>query len=306
MLRAMLRVKHFLSSLGVALLFTASAAFGFIPHDTLFRSQVPGIATRLKNDGLPLENRVGGLAPFSAVRVALFVADPLEPQWKIRLVVVPFASDVAFNLYVYGSDNPLAFLDPLGLCAESFGSRVWNALDNFSWQMEYSQMQNRAAEASYVASYSQYVQQHPTAHAVAQTVNAAVGIASLVIPAGRTFGIALERGGVALQANTAEALALREQVAAGQQVYKAGNFPRSAAAESQFFSTQNPLTPGYANRVGAANLGAGTPDFIMGGRVQPGGPFITRAAPAVGQNLGGALEVVTPPGGVQFDFFYMP
>jgi len=58
----------------------------------------------------------------------VLVADPLEPQRKILFVVVPFASDVAFNLYVYAEANPLAFIDPLGL--DTFRqNRVLYALD---------------------------------------------------------------------------------------------------------------------------------------------------------------------------------
>jgi hypothetical protein len=69
---------------------------------------------------------------------------------------------------------------------------------------------------------------------------------------------------------------------------------------------QNPLTPGYADSIGAANLGTKPPDFILGGIVRPGANFITRAAPPFGRNAGGALEVVPESGGVQTEFFHMP
>ena len=112
--------------------------------------------------------------------------------------------------------------------------------------------------------------------------------------------------GLAVQSFTPEATALRNSVADGQQIFRAGNFPESAGAEGQYWSTQSPLTPGYANSVGAANLRANTPDFILGGNVNPGAGFITRYAPAYGSNAGGALEIVTQPGGVQTQFFHMP
>lgn len=112
--------------------------------------------------------------------------------------------------------------------------------------------------------------------------------------------------GTAVQALTPEALALRNSVGRGQQIFRGGNFPRSAAGEGQFWSPQSPLSPGFADSVGAANLGTRAPDFIMGGSVRPGGNFITRPAPPFGGNAGGALEVVTPPGGVRIDFFHMP
>jgi hypothetical protein len=99
---------------------------------------------------------------------------------------------------------------------------------------------------------------------------------------------------------------LRESVGEGQQIFRAGNFPKSAGAEGQFWSPQNPLAPGYANSVGAANVGANTPDFILGGSVNPGASFITRYAPAYGTNTDGALEVVTQSGGVRIKYFHMP
>jgi hypothetical protein len=44
-------------------------------------------------------------------------------------------------------------------------------------------------------------------------------------------------------------------------------------------------------------------DFFEEGQVPDGAPFITRAAPAVGTNLGGGIEVVVPPGGVDLNWF---
>jgi len=112
--------------------------------------------------------------------------------------------------------------------------------------------------------------------------------------------------GTARQSASAEALLLRSQVESGQLVRRSGNFPRSAGSDAQFFSTENPLSRGFANRVGAGNLDASVPDFIMGGRVRPNGNFVTRSAPGVRSNAGGALEVVAEPGVVQFEFFVMP
>jgi hypothetical protein len=43
----------------------------------------------------------------------------------------------------------------------------------------------------------------------------------------------------------------------------------------------------------------------MGGTIKLGTNFVTRPAPGIGTNTGGAIEVVTPPGGVRLDFFYM-
>ena len=99
---------------------------------------------------------------------------------------------------------------------------------------------------------------------------------------------------------------LRDDVARGRQIFRGGNFGRSKAAEGQFFSPDSPLSPGFADRVGAATLGQRTPDFVIGGRVKPGASFVTRKAPPFGKNAGGAPEIVVEPGGVKIDFFHMP
>ena len=145
-----------------------------------------------------------------------------------------------------------------------------------------------------------------------QTGEAVGNIGMAVLPFAGELGAAegaasvVTSRGYAVQSLTPEAMALRDSVAEGQQIFRAGNFPESAGAEGQYWSGQSPLAPGYANSVGAANLWAGTPDFILGGSVNPGANFITRYAPAFGRNAGGALEIVTQPNGVQIEFFHMP
>jgi len=47
-------------------------------------------------------------------------------------------------------------------------------------------------------------------------------------------------------------------------------------------------------------------DFLETGTLSPGARFITRGAPGVGANGGGAMEVVTSPGGVTLNSFGMP
>ena len=75
------------------------------------------------------------------------------------------------------------------------------------------------------------------------------------------------------------------------------------SAESPYWSLKNPLTPGYAGQMGMPGV---TPDFIMGGTPRPGTSVITNEAAGLGANAGGGIQVVTGPGGVQTDFFYMP
>jgi hypothetical protein len=80
---------------------------------------------------------------------------------------------------------------------------------------------------------------------------------------------------------------------------------QSAGPEAQFWSLESPLSPGYAERYGipAENMNF---DFIESGTLNPGTNFITRSAPGIGANGGGAIEVVTPSGGVTLNLFSMP
>ena len=112
--------------------------------------------------------------------------------------------------------------------------------------------------------------------------------------------------GAAIQSGDPAALALRAQIARGQQVFRGGEFGTSMGAEGQFWAAESALAAGFASRIGAATLGEGAPQFMLGGTVAADATFVTRAAPGVGRNVGGALEVVVPPGAVRLDFFHMP
>lgn len=63
------------------------------------------------------------------------------------------------------------------------------------------------------------------------------------------------------------------------------------------------MGPDYANNYG---VNFGKLDYIIGGTLKKGEPFITRVAPSLGENSGGGIEVVTNPHAVQLDFFHMP
>ena len=110
--------------------------------------------------------------------------------------------------------------------------------------------------------------------------------------------------GLAYQSLSPEALMARKQVLQGATLYRGGTLGVSQTSEAQFWALESPLNPGYANKYGVASFV--TPEFIQGGRLIKGTTFITRHAPGFGPNLGGGIEVVTPPGAVTLDFFIMP
>jgi hypothetical protein len=105
--------------------------------------------------------------------------------------------------------------------------------------------------------------------------------------------------GKALQDMGKEALAVRDQVENGASVYRLGTRGSSnTGAKAQFWSPEHPLTPGYGNKYGIPQENIDKADFIETAIIKDGGNFITRPAPGVGSNAGGAIEVVVPEGGI--------
>lgn len=94
-------------------------------------------------------------------------------------------------------------------------------------------------------------------------------------------------------------MAARSEVESGVTVYRIGTTLKSQATEGQFWSLENPTTPGYAAKYGLPAENVANADFIESGVVPQGTPFITRSAPGIGDNPGGGIEVVVPSGGVQ-------
>jgi hypothetical protein len=109
--------------------------------------------------------------------------------------------------------------------------------------------------------------------------------------------------GDAVQALTKEALAARAKVEGGATLYRIGTTGKSAAGGAQFWSLENPLSPGYASRYGLPAENITNANFIETATLKPGASFITRPAPGIGTNLGGGMEVVVSPGGVNVQTF---
>jgi hypothetical protein len=110
--------------------------------------------------------------------------------------------------------------------------------------------------------------------------------------------------GPAVQADSAAALAARAEVEKGATLYRVGTMGKSEAAEAQFWTTENPLTtPGYAEKYGIPAENIAKADFFETATLKPGAKFVTRPAPGVGANQGGAIEVVVEKGGVKLNSF---
>ena len=110
--------------------------------------------------------------------------------------------------------------------------------------------------------------------------------------------------GVALQSTDAPSLALRARIESGAPLFRQGSLEVQETAAGQFWSGQNPLvTRGYAQAYGTP--GASALGWVMGGTARLGARFVTRPAPGLGSNLGGAPEAVFEPGGVTNFWFHM-
>lgn len=97
-------------------------------------------------------------------------------------------------------------------------------------------------------------------------------------------------------------LDLKLSIQQGNPVFKAGVKGESNAAKSQFWATESPLNPGYADRYGIPPQLAKF-DFILAGNSKEDVEFVTRQAPGVESNLGGGIEAVFREGDVRIDSF---
>jgi hypothetical protein len=71
--------------------------------------------------------------------------------------------------------------------------------------------------------------------------------------------------GIARQHSSPGALAARQEVGEGATIWRMGTTERSRAAEAQFWTTEHPSTPGFAQRYGIPPANVANADFIESG-----------------------------------------
>ena len=108
--------------------------------------------------------------------------------------------------------------------------------------------------------------------------------------------------GSAVQDVSDEALRVRKYVEQGGDLYRGGTLGRSNTTDAQFWATESPLSPGYSDKYG---VDFDSLDYVIKGSIKSGTDFVTRPAPGLGNNIGGAIEVVTSPNSVKLDYFHM-
>ncbi len=116
-------------------------------------------------------------------------------------------------------------------------------------------------------------------------------------------------GGWATQSNSVNAINALNKVNEGAPLYRIGTLNRSAAAEAQYWSLENPLDikniKDFATKYGIPESNLETGQFFVEiAKPKSGMPRISREAPAFGNNPGGSIEIVVPPSGVRLESFH--
>ena len=241
------------------------------------------------------------------------------------------------NLYAYGLNSPSLYYDPLGLCS---GQLWFDRLGNWAASGSAS-LQNTMIETypwPVAGTLNTVIQVGQGFVSTPQSIghlgegtgtfvgnptfeNSAgvfrdISIGASVLAAGMSAlpsaNVPLGSSsvgtpqGIAVQSGTPASQTGLQQVQNGTTVYRQGQLGYQNTGNAQYWSLQNPAsTPGYANQMGMPAAASGE-TWIMGGQVNPAASVITRPAPAIPPNVGGAIEAVTQPGGVSINWFHMP
>lgn len=204
----------------------------------------------------------------------------IDPQGFVE------SSPMSFNRYAYGNNNPYSYVDPDGELP-------------FLVPLAIFLVKEAAAEVAshYTDGWSDFL-------SVRRMATSGLRHARNALRRGGDVPRGVETPwGIADQATDAASMAARGQVQGGATLYRIGTTGKSPAAEAQFWSLENPLSPGYAQRYGIPDSNIRNANFIETATLKSGTPFVTRPAPAIGSNAGGGIEVVVPENGVKMRAF---
>jgi len=220
-----------------------------------------------------------------------------DHQLKRFISPDPLGIDGGVNVYMWANLNPLAFIDPYGLCAESFGDRFNSGLNKFSSWLDDNEVARRKEQANYQAQYRDYMT-NPKYATVRDYSQATRSVADKVTTAFGVYG-AYKTFAVAPKSGTT---VFRQGTFADDAVGWKGNY-----LKGKQWAGKHPLTtPNYAKRYGlpAENT---KPHWVTGGKTT--GPYTTRPAPPSHNspiNTGGGPEILPKdPNSVRLDWFHM-
>ncbi len=256
----------------------------YLPYGT--EQAVAQQATRHVGYTGQLHNRQTGLSYFGARYYNPLIGRFIQPD----PVGFKAKNPLSFNRYAYANDNPYRFKDPTGQFPEGFFGGVMGMLEALP-------AEQGAVEAIEVGGKAL----GEVADAVGEVgAKVAAEGESLMTEVGHEISEIATPYGTAKQEISERAINIKNSVQNGAPIYRVGRFGVQNTNDAQFWSPINPLEEAnYASEFGLpSNSGM---DWVMKGYVR--GNFITRAAPGLGQNNGGAIEVVTSPGDVNTIWF---
>jgi RHS repeat-associated protein len=287
----------------------------------------------------------GQLSQMAEIGLHYFVArwmDPVTGHFVQADTIVPnVINPLDWDRYSYGRNNPFLYVDPSGhnpimlivigvalITAALSIDQIDNGSKDTAWassqpeyKVEQSAVKTWQDNCMGRCHYSQAIEPAPgtnlggprpktpvsdvydRGHAdIATGTLSLVGSTATIYQATISSISVRTPYGRAWQKFNPEALKLHNDVKKGKDLYRVGELGKSQIAEAQFWAPEHPVSSDFASRYGVAYNKS---DYIIGGTIKPRTHYITRYAPQVGTNPGGALEVVTSSGGVGVHFFCM-